>query len=535
MSQRIHNIYFHLHTVSGIAISIGLFVIFFAGAFSLFMDPIKDWEQEKYSESYAEQASSTANIDYNRVVDSLQSRGVELYGRNLNFHFEDKTTSLSLSKSVDTLASNTAKKNLSFILKDYNLIEQEARGRGRTDSEFSLGRLLYLLHYYYQLGKPGYYLAGLVSLFFLLALVTGVIVHWKKITMNFFVFRPKQKLKTVWTDAHTVLGTIGIPFQFLYALSGCMFGLGVLVYTSSALLYDGEVKEVYKVMFPRDGEQALGAKTDIDSYDFNSFYNQAEQHWDEYTPTAISILQIGSTSQQFKSYGFGSIKQKFVNQGELVIDTQTNEIVRELSPYNKAYSDTVRGLMYRLHFADFGGLGNFGNALLKIIYFLMALLTCFVIITGILIWLEARNKKNIPEKKKRYNQNVGHIYLAICLSMLPITAAAFIFTSFLPNGPDRELWLNCFYFIGWLLLSLFFWRKKSNVFTTKYTLFFTGILGLCIPIVNGISSSNWLWLSLMQGNYNVLIIDLLWLLLAALCLYAVKKSNLKKQQSKPSL
>jgi hypothetical protein len=45
-------------------------------------------------------------------------------------------------------------------------------------------------------------------------------LHWDKIKSNFFVFRPGNKWKTVWTDMHTALGVIGFPYQFMYALTG---------------------------------------------------------------------------------------------------------------------------------------------------------------------------------------------------------------------------------------------------------------------------------------------------------------------------
>lgn len=69
----------------------------------------------------------------------------------------------------------------------------------------------------------GYYLSGFVAFFFLFAILTGIIVHWKKIVSNFYLFRPMAKLKTLWTDAHTALGVIGFPFQFVYAVTGAFF------------------------------------------------------------------------------------------------------------------------------------------------------------------------------------------------------------------------------------------------------------------------------------------------------------------------
>ena len=45
MGNRIYNILFHTRTVSGIVISVALYVIFFTGSFSFFRDEIANWER----------------------------------------------------------------------------------------------------------------------------------------------------------------------------------------------------------------------------------------------------------------------------------------------------------------------------------------------------------------------------------------------------------------------------------------------------------------------------------------------------------
>ena len=52
MSNRNYNVFFNTHTVSGIVISIALYVIFFAGAFALFKGEIQIWEEGKNPELY---------------------------------------------------------------------------------------------------------------------------------------------------------------------------------------------------------------------------------------------------------------------------------------------------------------------------------------------------------------------------------------------------------------------------------------------------------------------------------------------------
>ena len=66
MNNRHYNIYFHTHTVSGIVISVVLFVIFFAGSFSFFRDEIINWER---NESTA--ITREIQLDYNTTLNKL--------------------------------------------------------------------------------------------------------------------------------------------------------------------------------------------------------------------------------------------------------------------------------------------------------------------------------------------------------------------------------------------------------------------------------------------------------------------------------
>ncbi|TEB41333.1 PepSY domain-containing protein, partial [Flavobacterium circumlabens] len=115
------------------------------------------------------------------------------------------------------------------------------------EESYSLGEFLYRLHFLAQVPYPvGYYLSGFVALFFLFAIVTGVLLHWNKIVSNFYTFRPKEKLKTLWTDSHTALGMIGLPFQFVYAVTGAFFMIKLLIVAPSVMaLYKGDQNKLY--------------------------------------------------------------------------------------------------------------------------------------------------------------------------------------------------------------------------------------------------------------------------------------------------
>src|SRR5690606_5965394 len=126
---------------------------------------------------------------------------------------------------------------------------------------YDLGEFLYRLHFLAQLnqvpirlGVPfGYMIAGLVSFLFLFALITGLMLHWDKIVSNFFIFRPFSKWKTIWTDAHTALGVIGFPYQFIFAVTGIILIFNTALMTPfEKLLYDKEKSEnIYDDVYGR--------------------------------------------------------------------------------------------------------------------------------------------------------------------------------------------------------------------------------------------------------------------------------------------
>tara|TARA_B100000809_G_C15121310_1_gene524393 strand:- start:73 stop:1665 length:1593 start_codon:yes stop_codon:yes gene_type:complete len=526
MEKKNYNRFFHLHTVSGIVISVGLYIIFFAGAFTLFLEAISDWEKGSFLDQNNQEVLSTNKLDYDRLLNSLAQNDYDLYGRSISLNLKGKETqNFTLSQSKDTISTKNATKEYDLVVdtNTYKITKQK-----EVDYS-SIGDLFYYLHFYYQLGRFGYYTSGFVALFFLFAIVTGVVVHWKKIISNFYVFRPLAKLKTVWTDAHTVLGMIGLPFQFLYALTGAMFGLGILASLSSPLLYNGDTDKLDGVLY-ENHEVDLGTRTALNTHIINPLLDSLATKWPDFTPKYITINNCASTTMQFEVSGSISPKINFFNNGAIIYDVSTKKEVYSNSPYTSNYNDAVNDTMYSLHYADYGNLGVWGNIGLRIIYFIMALITCFVIITGVLIWLAARDKKNIPEKQRRFNEKVGHIYLAISLTMLPITAFSFIVSKLIPHDflEYRKVILYWVFFGGWLLLSIFFTLKKNNYFINKYTLLSGGILGLCIPLVNGLSSGNWIWRTFLNQNYTVFIIDTLWIGIAIISIYTVyrlKKTN----------
>ncbi|CAZ96868.1 PepSY-associated TM helix domain-containing protein [Zobellia galactanivorans] len=516
MGQRTYNILLHTHTVSGIVISVALYVIFFAGSFSFFRDEIANWQR-----GHKVSIKDKISVPISPVLDSLASEK-PLQGRDIEFrhYYNERKISVNLGASKDTLLSETERARAFFYLDTHDL--------GTTDyiGNYSLGEFLYRLHFFAQIPYPfGYYLSGFVAFFFLFAIVTGIIVHWKKIIPNFYLFRPWAKMKTLWTDAHTALGVIGLPFQLVYAVTGAFFMLKLIVVAPSVLtLYKGDQTKMYEELeyghpvFEAD-HKPLRHIPNIDG-----LIAETQEKWKDFMVTEVHIFNYGDTNMQVSVNGQMDYKSKLNGVGHIIYKALDGSSTVVKDPTGtSSYLDGVKNMLFRLHFGDYAGYG------LRVISFILGLVSCFVIISGVLIWLTARDKKNLPEKKRHFNEGVVRYYLAICLSMYPITAFTFIMVKAF-DAEGKTMIYYC-YFLGWLLLSVYFILRKNNGLTHRYCLLWGSILGFFVPITNGMVSGNWPWVAMAEGKHDILLVDLLWIFLSTAGLWVYMKSRQKPKKA----
>lgn len=504
MNLRNYNIYFHTHTISGIIITAILYVIFFAGSFSFFKHEIASWQKNTPLDKEAKRS-----LNYNKIIDTLETK-YNLYGREVSFyaHPHSSKVGVYLSQSKDTI-KNPGK--YAFFYLDPKTFATEA-----YEKSYDLGEFLYRLHFLAQLNKVaelgfplGYYISGGVAFVFLFALFTGLLVHWQKIVSNFYMFRPWEKLKTLWTDLHTALGVITFPFLFVFAVTGTYFLISYPLFTQPtiAIQYDGKQDSLYADLGYGSHELAMKNQTAAKP-DLNHFVDSANKTWTGANVNHVEVLNYGDASMQVHVAGALPASKKFNSSGELVFDVASNTILKQEDPARSfSYSEIAENAMYVLHFGDYGGYAT------KTMYFLLGICSCIVIISGVLIWLVARDKNNIPLKKRKFNTWLTRIYLSLSLSMFPVTAASFIAVKLYPHG--GEFFINSFYFWTWLAVTIVFLLQKDIYKICRDNLLAGTLLGICIPIVNGMVTGNWLWKSYVNHYHDILLIDVFWILISA--------------------
>lgn len=521
MSKRDYNVFFNTHTVSGIVISIGLYVIFLAGAFSLFMESIDHWEAN-------EKPHQVNILNYDKAIAQATAAGYDMHGRNLKVYEYDgqifvrapALTDSTLQKSdlallPDSVASGAF--TLPLHKQSYQLTDAKKNAPQET-----LGNFLYELHFFEQIPTAGRYLAGLVSIFFLFATITGIIVHWKKIIPNFFTFRLKGSIKNLWTDGHTALGVIGLPYQVMYAVTGAIFCLLVLFsIPMGEIVYDGDTEAMYNDIYPayQNGHIALHGYHAADV----SINGQIQEVLSQYSQGQLKsvyaeVHNFHDQNAHLEMYVETHQIEGFFNYAKYVYQLPDGKLVDYKAmdaapPYATASWDFI----HLIHF------GNYGGILIKILYFLMALLTCFVIISGVMIWLTARDKKAYLSKAK-FNKNVGSIYLGACLGLYPAIAIMFLLTKIFPaDMAHRFTWVSWLFLAFWVGYTGYSYLIKDNFRINRNALFLAGVMGILIPVSNGLHSGLWFWKSLSMGYLDSFWVDISWLLCGVVTLWVALK------------
>ncbi len=540
MNNRNYNIYFNTHTISGIIICAILYVIFFAGSFAFFRNEIAAWQNNTSYKTYREDHK---NVDH--LLDSLKGQ-TNLNGRDITFYMHREGTSayLGLSASNDSILN---KENLAKITPEQKAAKKNSRRRGGDDDSknftynfankkagdyvqnYDMGEFLFRLHFLAQLNQVpirvgiapfGYLIAGITAFIFLFALITGLLLHWDKIFSKFFVFRPFSKWKTVWTDMHTALGVIGFPFQFIFAVTGTFLIINsVLALPLSKLLYDGDQQKMYQ-------EMGVSAETNFPytykplNADINiaPFLDLAKHKWPEADFQRITIKNYADSNMHVIMELEPHFNKSFAGSGLLSVRAADNKVVAEKSPVSDAsYADGVRSIIYRLHYGDYGGYP------LKMVYFILGVMGCLVIISGILIWLVARDKNNVIPRKRKFNFWAASIFTAICLTMLPVTALTFIAIKLSPEV--NQDFIYRVYFYSWLLFSLYYIIRRSIRRTNRETLLVGSILAFFIPLANGFMTGNWIWDTFRNGQRDIFVVDFLWLMIGIIGVIAYNKTK----------
>ncbi|MEL7363342.1 MAG: PepSY-associated TM helix domain-containing protein, partial [Bacteroidota bacterium] len=268
------------HSVTGIVIGLGLFVIFYAGAFALYRGELHAW---------ADPAMRIAevNVSVDAAVAPLLAERPPVPGSDISVNWQVRERSYYYVR-YETAVGDTTEIIAATISPQTGEVISEGNRGFRSD----LSEILYKLHFFGQGGFWGEVVAGFIAVFFLFAVVSGILIHLRKLPKDWHTFRPRVKLRSALADAHTVLGLIGLPFAAMYAISGAFLALLIILLAPTVIVvFGGDATKVDPLVngYVMPEHELTGRPAEM--LPFEAYLDHLPASWDEagVKPTVVVI------------------------------------------------------------------------------------------------------------------------------------------------------------------------------------------------------------------------------------------------------
>ncbi|MCG8559815.1 MAG: PepSY domain-containing protein [Hyphomicrobiales bacterium] len=374
-------------------------------------------------------------------------------------------------------------------------LDKEARETGG-------GQTLYAMHYrlHYLPYDWAIRIVGVCSMFMLLAIISGVIVH-KKIFKDFFTFRPGKGQRS-WLDGHNLLSVAALPFHLMITWSGLIFFMFTYVPTAADALYPkGEARDRFYAEVSGDVGISPGVKAPVaETAPLGAMLARAEQEWGRGAVQTIRMESPGREGAQVLMYA----RQSGVGRGgrTLLFDGATGEVLRA-GPQGGTAAGRFQRVMLGLHE------GLFADPVLRALYVFAGLSGTAMIATGLLLWSTKRKAKLAESESPHFGIAAIDILNLGTIIGLPIGIAIYFWANrLLPVGMEgRAEWEVHAMFIAWgLAYVVGIWRPVNRAWLELCYLA-AAAYGL-IPILNAITTDRHLLASIPEGDWVMAGFDL---------------------------
>lgn len=430
------------HSWLGLIISPLLFIVFWAGAITLFHDEVAQWAITPHHPVQ----SSQQDLPLATLVEQKQAEyPVDQNGRfRINMPTELVPYYIFYMEIVDDLAEN-GRQSLA-ILVDPKTGETVA---GKDD--FLLSQFIYRLHYNLHL-PGGSYLIGIVTLVFLFALVSGVFIHARKLFKHFFQYRVDKQRRDNLLDLHTVVGVMTLPFTLMYALSGLVLNLAIVFQLAFAMfIYQGDQQALFNdAGFKRVVEPRSQTPMAMD----NAFklIEQTRQQ-DNFELRNVIFHHYGADNALVQVRG--SDTARFGQRDEVTYRIANGAVVDKVNAEQYNVFRQGRDVLVTLHFGDFAGMD------VRILYFLLAMAISAMIVAGNMLWINKRRAQR--HASPRSIAIASAITMGGCGGIIVATAVGFLCERLLPATlTARGDWLVACFVVA-LLVTMLVSINISNI------------------------------------------------------------------------
>ncbi len=500
-----------IHGWSGVTLGLLLYAIVLTGAIAVFADEIGEWSAGRNAEHH-----SAFEYRIAPIIRHLATKTDPKY-------YEE--VALNTNATGDLIAFfHTHVKNENNTLEDYGVwfkvnpatgeVREQHEGTGdevfAQDGESALSRFLVDMHVQLCLPDPwGLLLTGILGVAMMVAAVSGFIMH-KHLFRDIFTLRKHRSPLLAKRDIHTVAGSWGLPFAFILALTGSFFSFaGSVGLSMMAMVAFGGDRE--KLIERLRGVPPAENDTPAQMTNMDALIADASTRTG-IAPDFVGITHYGRADANLTTVHpstDGSI-QRWSFEYSLAEGTFLQEKPR--IGKTPSLGSAVLDFVGPLHF------GNFAGLLSKAVWFALGFSMCYVVLSGLNLWLTRRAENPSWRFLGRFAVVIGNgLPLAIVGSCFGY------FLSLLYGQPARWTPIG---FVSIAVLIVLGGSLVKDVQRLKWSLQLFTMFGLVIlPLLRHLTGGPGWEQALQTGNVMIPALDVVLLMGGAFVLHTLHKQG----------
>ncbi len=373
-------IYKSVHTWTGIVSGLALFIAFYAGAFTVFKEPLRQWATSPAAHVQPVPMDETQPL----IAATLATTAGAARGAVLTLEGDRAIPRLEWQERdprADDHDDSAARHYSAMLAADGSLRISEQHPSRLVEFIDVLHRVV---------GLPfdtdaNRWVMGVVAGLYFVALVSGLVVLLPSLVKDFFALRIGRNLKRMWLDAHNVVGIASLPFHIVMALSSVVFAFHDQIYDlHDEVLHKGRWTQTFAR--PPAGESP--ARDPADMLRPSELVRLAREASPGFVPASLQYSQATGPRPVVRVWGkHPEGVSPRARGGFAAFDPYSGELLS--SDYLSGAQSTPNlfiSSFFALHMASFGG-----TAVLWL-YFLLGLAGAWLFYSGNLVWVETRRK-----------------------------------------------------------------------------------------------------------------------------------------------
>lgn len=496
-------VYRDVHSWVGILTGLALFIAFYAGAITMFEEPLQRWASPPTALATPAPLEDTpALVAKVHAEHPAARKGYEIH--LVTGPQQPGRMSWSLEDADDD--------DHGWVPMAYASLAPDGTLQVETSGPSPVAQFVDTLHQ--QAGLPLSHdaampIVGAIGLLYVVAIVSGVIVLLPSLVRDLFAARMGRNVRRMWLDVHNLLGVFSLPFHLMMALTTIVFALHDQFYDAQGRVFPTLVPQAAarsgaeaprgNVLPPAEIVRRLSAQAPGFTPVVLDYHARGDGAW---------TLRVGGTDPR---HGL-----RAPTLGYAGVDPYDGRIVMAdyLPGHQDVWAATITSF-FALHF------GNFGGAPIRWAYFLLGLAGAGLFYTGNLLWIESRRKyerqHTAAAGQSRATYALAALTVGVPLGSVAGISATVAAAKFAGEGATIGLHSAVYHavFVAFVVWACTRGAARSGAELTAAA----AIATLCVPLASVIAGWNG------YADRPLITVDIVAISLAAVLLYASRAAH----------